>query len=49
MDRMNRETVLCADTDRLCDRGFPIGDGNRGHDVRVGQTVEGYLPASSTS
>ena len=34
MDRMNRETVLCADIDRLCGRGFPIGDGNRGHDVR---------------
>ena len=46
---MNRETVLCADTDRLCGWGFSIGHGDRSHDVRAGQTVEGYLPASSTS
>ena len=38
MDRMNRETVLCADTDRLCGRGFPIGDGDRGVHVLSGKS-----------
>ena len=30
---MNRETVLCADTDRLCGWGFSIGHGDRGAHV----------------
>ena len=35
MNRMNRETVLCTDTDRLCGWGFSIGHGDRGAHVLV--------------
>ena len=38
MDRMNRETVLCADTDRLGGRGFSIGHGDRGVHILSGKS-----------
>ena len=38
MDRMNRETVLCADTDRLGGRGFSIGHDDRGVHILSGKS-----------
>lgn len=35
---MNRETVLCADTDRLGGRGFSIGHGDRGVHILSGKS-----------